>query len=220
MAYTILVVDDDPTTRQALAMLVAEAGYEVLTSGDVPSALHVLEDSRPDLLITDVRLANHNGLQLIAMAPRPIPTIVLTGFADPSIEADARRLGAEYRTKPVEPSALRDLIARMLAPAEPFKALTGRRGAGRRRLPNSASVRVGQHLGRVVEVSAGGMRIEVHCAEEADLPDALVLHIAASGISVPIAIVWKQRRADRTWLCGAAITHQAEAKWRAFLATL
>ena len=220
MAQTILVVDDDPTTCRAVAMLVAEAGYDVLTCGDVPSALRALEERRPDLLITDVRLASHNGLPLIAMAPSPIPTIVLTGFADPSIEADAERLGAEYRTKPVEPGALRDLIARMLAPPEPFKVLRGRRGAVRRRLPHAASVRVGRHLGRVVEVSAGGMRIEVHCAEEPDLPDTLVLHIAGSGISIPIIIVWKQRRADRTWMCGAAIAHQAEAEWRTLLSTL
>lgn len=79
----------------------------MLTAGDVPSALRLLAEHRPDLLMTDVRLGAYNGLQLIAMAPRAIPAIVVTGFSDPVIEADAARLGAEYRVKPVDPAALR-----------------------------------------------------------------------------------------------------------------
>ena len=69
----------------------------------------MLAESQPDLLITDVRLDAYNGLHLVAMAPRPIPAIVVTGFADPSIEADARRLGADYLVKPILVSAQDEL---------------------------------------------------------------------------------------------------------------
>jgi len=85
MAHTILIVDDDPATREGLMMLLTEAGYHTLTASTVPSALQVLAESPPDLLITDIRLDAYNGLHLIAMAPKPIPAIVVTGFADPSI---------------------------------------------------------------------------------------------------------------------------------------
>lgn len=100
MAHKILIVDDHPAIREGLARLLADVGYEVVTAADVPSARQSLADDRPDLLITDVRLDGYNGLQLIAMAPTPIPAIVVTGYADPSIEADAKRLGAEYYVSP------------------------------------------------------------------------------------------------------------------------
>ena len=91
MANTILIVDDDRATRDELAQLLAHEGYETLTASDVPTAMHILSASAPDLLITEIRLDTYNGLHIIAMAPTPIPAIVLTGIADPVIEADARR---------------------------------------------------------------------------------------------------------------------------------
>jgi DNA-binding response OmpR family regulator len=77
----------------------------------------VLAESEPDLLITDIRLDTYNGLHLVAMAPRAIPAIVVTGFDDPTLEADARRLGADYFLKPVAPSVLCERIAWKLANA-------------------------------------------------------------------------------------------------------
>src|SRR5688572_4448954 len=95
----ILIVDDDEPTRAGLAMLVQEAGFDTVTAGTVPAAIRLLSDEHPDLLLVDVRLEEYNGLHLLAMRQQPIPAIVLTGFADPSIEADARRLGAEFLLK-------------------------------------------------------------------------------------------------------------------------
>ena len=118
MPRKILIVDDDAATREFLSILLAEAGYDTVTAGNVPSALQVLAESEPDLLITDIRLDTYNGLHLVAMAPRVIPVIVMTGFADASLEADARRLGADYLLKPMDPSVLCELIARKLANVE------------------------------------------------------------------------------------------------------
>jgi ActR/RegA family two-component response regulator len=59
-----------------------------------------LATTPPHLLITEIRLDSYNGLHLIAMAPKPIPAIVITGYPDRAVEADARRLGAEYLAKP------------------------------------------------------------------------------------------------------------------------
>ena len=220
MAHKILIVDDHAATREGLARLLADAGYEVLTSGDVPSAQQLLTDSPPDLLITDVRLDGYNGLHLIAMAPTPIPAIVVTGFADRSIEADARRLGAAYLVKPVEPAALRALIAEMLERAQPPPVFMGTRRAPRERLATPLSVRVGQQLGRVVEVSATGVRLEVHTAGETELSPARELHLVASCVSVPVRVVWTQRQDPHTWVCGAAIPEGDQARWRTFVQTL
>jgi two-component system response regulator PilR (NtrC family) len=115
MPYKILIVDDDTVTRDGLASLVADAGYETVAVSDVPAALQVLADQAIDLLITDVRLDSFNGLHLIATAVRPIPSIVVTGFDDPCIKGDARKLGADFLVKPVSWPILRELIERKLS---------------------------------------------------------------------------------------------------------
>jgi FixJ family two-component response regulator len=53
------------------------------------------------VLLVDVRLGAFNGLQLVAMAERPIPTIVMTGHDDVALRAAAERMGAEFLVKPI-----------------------------------------------------------------------------------------------------------------------
>jgi DNA-binding response OmpR family regulator len=112
----VLIVEDDPATRNGLEMLLQRAGYEVLATDSVPEGRRALEEGAPDLLIADVRLGEFNGLQLIAMSGRPIPAIVVTAFVDPALEADARRLGAHYLVKPVTPGVLLSLVEELLRP--------------------------------------------------------------------------------------------------------
>ena len=114
---TILLVEDDDSTRIGLSTLLERAGYDVVATESVQEGRSVLEDTAPDLLITDVRLGAFNGLQLIAMSPRPIPAIVTTGFPDPVLEAEARQFGAKFLLKPIEPAGLLTLVAEMLRPA-------------------------------------------------------------------------------------------------------
>lgn len=113
---TILLVEDDAATRLGLSTLLERAGYDVVASESVQEGRSLLEEASPDLLITDVRLGAFNGLQLLAMSPRPIPTIVTTGFPDPVLEAEARQLGAKFLLKPVEPADLLALVAELLRP--------------------------------------------------------------------------------------------------------
>ena len=115
MSQKVLIVDDDEPTRAGLAMLVMDAGYRAITASTVPAGIKLLTDERPDLLLVDIRLEEYNGLHLVAMRRDPIPAIVLTGFADPALEADARRLGAEFLLKPIAPAALIALVKRLLS---------------------------------------------------------------------------------------------------------
>ncbi len=105
MPSKVLIVDDDKTTREGLAEFLEEAGYEAVAVGTFEDATRVLRTAPPDLLIADVRLGPFNGLQLVISSPQPIPAIIITGFADPVLEADARRRGADYVLKPVSPGA-------------------------------------------------------------------------------------------------------------------
>jgi DNA-binding NtrC family response regulator len=114
MSNTILVVDDDAGMRRFLSTVLKRAGYEVVATDGVKEGRTLLERVRPDLLIADVRIGDFNGLQLLIMSPRPIPTVVLTGFPDPVIAAEARQLGASFVLKPITPGALLTLVGDLL----------------------------------------------------------------------------------------------------------
>jgi DNA-binding NtrC family response regulator len=111
----VLIVDDDGATRRGLVQLLVQAGYDATAVGTFDEARQFISATPPDLLITDIRLEAYNGLQLILHSPSTIPTIVITGFADPVLEAEARRGGAEYMVKPVQPLQLLEVVAEKLA---------------------------------------------------------------------------------------------------------
>jgi DNA-binding NtrC family response regulator len=103
---TVLVVEDDPQLRQILAQILMARGYRALTADGVEAAAPILRDAFPDVLLVDVRLGAFNGLQLVAMAERPIPTIVMTGHDDVALRAAAERMGAEFLVKPIPSDVL------------------------------------------------------------------------------------------------------------------
>src|SRR4029078_4519196 len=114
----ILLVDDDAATRPGLLELLIGAGYETRAVATFEEGIRALRVDTPDLLIADVRLGAFNGLQLLVSSPRSVPAIVITGFADPVLESDARQHGADYVLKPVTPSVLLDMVRRALAQRE------------------------------------------------------------------------------------------------------
>lgn len=218
MSHKILIVDDDEATRVGLAALLTDAGYDTGTASDVPSAMQALAHEQPDLLIVDIRLEDYNGLQLIAMAPTPIPAIVVTGFADPALEADARRLGADYLLKPVSPHALLALIARKLPSVGDSVGDDGTfvqaRRWPRRNVGAEVAVHIEQASARILDISYGGVGLEVQRVGSAGLPFSFSVTFPAAGVSVPVDVIWKRRRDDTTWLCGAAIAESAQPGWR------
>ena len=111
----VLIVDDEMATREGLNKILANAGYTPVAAGSFLEGMQALETEHPDLLIVDVRLGEYNGLQLVIAAEGRIPAIVLTGYADPVLEGDARHEGAEYLVKPVDPRALLAVVKDMLA---------------------------------------------------------------------------------------------------------
>src|SRR3954449_7887074 len=111
----VLIVEDHEATRQGLRALLTNAGYEVEAAGDFSQARRALSEHAPDLLITDLRLGEYNGLQLVAAVPLGIPSIVVTGYPDSVLAAEAQKLGAHYVTKPIVPETLLNLIEEALA---------------------------------------------------------------------------------------------------------
>ena len=203
MPSKVLIVDDDKTTREGLAELLEESGYEASAVGTFEEAMRVLRSSPPDLLIADVRLGPFNGLQLVISSPKPIPAIIITGFADPVLEADARRRGADYVLKPVTPSRLLDLVAQKLSSSMAGFGIPRR--WERKPVIGGLNASVEDEPARIVDISYGGVRFEIDRKNEGSLPAAFSLKLPSAQLSVQARLVWKNLIGDQTWLCGAVL---------------
>ena len=111
----ILVVDDDIEILEMLSRTLELEGFDVATAADGRSALTILEDSGPDLVILDIIMPEIDGFQVLDITRRRsnVPIIMLTGKCDVDSLRDALELGADdYVKKPFRP---RELLARVRA---------------------------------------------------------------------------------------------------------
>lgn len=117
--YKVLVVDDEPKHRKGLANVIRKyrPDYEVLEARDGLEALSVITSTNVDILITDIRMPNMDGLQLIeSMGDRIKSTkvIILSVYGYFEYAQKAISLGAfEYILKPFEESSVDDILKRV-----------------------------------------------------------------------------------------------------------
>jgi len=109
----VLIVDDDPATRLGLCELLEHAGYDCVAVDSFEIARSLLRTAPPDVLITDVRLGDYNGLQLLIQSS--VPAIVISGFPDPVLRSDAEHFGASYLAKPINPSVVLEILSQKAA---------------------------------------------------------------------------------------------------------
>jgi len=105
----VMLVDDDESLLHLVTDWLKAGGYDVEAFGQFDEARARLKVFTPDVLISDVRLGDFNGLQLVMYAKSEHPEItavVLTGFEDPVLRKDAAAAGAAYMVKPVKPEQL------------------------------------------------------------------------------------------------------------------
>jgi DNA-binding NtrC family response regulator len=118
MAERILVVDDEPNARTALAELLRDEGYAVEMAADGFKALPKLAEFAPDLLLTDLRMPGLTGIELMAKAREidpEIAAVVMTAHGEVETAVAAMRQGAaDYLTKPLVFDELRIVIDRAL----------------------------------------------------------------------------------------------------------
>ncbi len=107
---TVLVADDDPALRRALAGILQSEGHHPLEAEDGWRALEILRLRHVDLVITDLDMPGIDGIQLLlAMSVQfpQVPAIVLTGIANPSsLRLPAQLQGVRVFAKPPDPEAL------------------------------------------------------------------------------------------------------------------
>jgi two-component system, OmpR family, KDP operon response regulator KdpE len=111
----ILVVDDEPQITRVLRTSLSAHGYEVSVANDGESALQTMEESRPDLIITDLSMPRMTGIELCENIRdrSQVPIIVLSVRGEDKSKVEALDKGADdYVTKPF---SINELLARIRA---------------------------------------------------------------------------------------------------------
>ena len=107
----VVVVDDDLSCLVAIEQILKHWGHETKTFRAFEDARAYLSQAKPAVVIVDVRLGNYNGLQLIHFSRQNSPDtqwLVVSGFDDPVLRAEATKLGALFLTKPLDLQRLRE----------------------------------------------------------------------------------------------------------------
>jgi two-component system response regulator RegX3 len=115
MARTVLVVEDEPTLREALTDALGLEGFRVIAAADGREALTVFRAERPDLVLLDLMLPELSGIEVcrIIRAESGVPIVMLTAKDSELDKVVGLELGADdYVTKPF---SLRELTARIRA---------------------------------------------------------------------------------------------------------
>ena len=117
-AEKILIVDDEEGMRRLLDRLLSREGYETTTVGSGEEALRQMRADTFDLVVTDIKMPEMDGLQLLEeiKAYNPsLPVIVITAYGTVENAVQALRAGAyDYITKPFESDELRLTVAQVL----------------------------------------------------------------------------------------------------------
>ena len=118
LAQSVLVVDDEPAIRMALAASFQREGWRVETAAGAREALQKVNAQRYPLVVTDVRMPDGNGLQLMRSVRHAHPStavIVLTAFGSVPEAVQAIQDGAcDYLTKPISFDQLRSSVQRVV----------------------------------------------------------------------------------------------------------
>jgi DNA-binding NtrC family response regulator len=151
----ILVVDDDPVSRELLEEVLSKEDLEVHLAESAEAALPMLAQDDFPLILSDVRMKEKSGFDLLREARRLRPQsviVLMTGFGSMEGALDALREGAfDYISKPFQLGDLRSVIARAGKHAEHLRGISAGTSSGRL----SAQVAAGSLIGRspkIVEV--------------------------------------------------------------------
>jgi DNA-binding NtrC family response regulator len=166
----ILVVDDEQQMRLAMGETLRRAGYATSEAGSGPDALGLFSKGSYDLVVSDIRMPEMDGIELLShlRATNPdVPVVMVTAFGTIGDAVEAMKRGAaDYLLKPFSPDYLEEVVARLL---------------GRREEPAEAGERY-----RIVTADAQMKRLLNYMRKAAD-SDATVLIQAESGTGKELA---------------------------------
>lgn len=118
---TVLIVDDDRGLRELYKSELSLEGYEVMAAATGKEAVEILKDSRPDVIVMDIRMPEMDGIEALGKVVarhKNIPVIINTAY--PSYQEDFRAWAAdEYVVKSSDLTELKAAIKRVLERSRP-----------------------------------------------------------------------------------------------------
>jgi DNA-binding NtrC family response regulator len=161
MTYRVLVADDDQESREGLASILSNWGYEVATAADGREALECALTFQPSVTVADLVMPGMDGLVLLKALRTDLPSstvILLTGHGTIDSAVSAVKEGAyDYLTKPVDLDRMRLILEKAVEQAEVLREvallrrqLTQSRGLG----PLIGSSPEMQHVYHLIELAA------------------------------------------------------------------
>ncbi len=111
---TVLIVDDEPDLLELVSLTLSRMNLQARTAADVTSARHLLKTEKFDLCLTDMRLPDGDGLDLVAWIQQnraDLPVAVITAHGNVESAVRALKLGAfDFVSKPLDLGVLRKLV--------------------------------------------------------------------------------------------------------------
>ena len=112
--HKVLIVDDEPDIRELLEITLGRMNIQTSSAKDLKSAIQLLENDTYDLCLTDMRLPDGNGIELVSLIQSNytnMPVAVITAFGSMDAAITALKAGAfDFVSKPVDLQGLRDLV--------------------------------------------------------------------------------------------------------------
>ena len=113
----VLIVDDDPAIRHAVAMMLEDEGYAVITAANGVEALDRIKESAPGLVLLDLQMPEMDGWQVqgrLRQIMPELPVVFMTAGYRARAEAE-RHAAAGYIAKPFDMDHLLDVVGRFVA---------------------------------------------------------------------------------------------------------
>jgi CheY-like chemotaxis protein len=211
----ILLATANPTSRSRREGWLQKLGFVVKSFSTFEDARRDLPTLDPDVLISDVRLGEFNGLHLVIVgrARRSNMVAIVIGAPDPVLARESERLGATYLAEPVTEDDLSGQVTMLLREA-------GRkRRWPRKHVADPVEVEVGTSAAHLIDLSYGGFRLEFvggggHVPERGS---GFRARVPVFGVSVDADLVWIERGESGRFVCGAALANPdpvVAGRWR------
>jgi DNA-binding NtrC family response regulator len=217
-----LLVDAEEEELLRSQRILEELGFLVFATRSFTDAQSFLLSASPDIVVADVRLGEYNGLHLAAYSAfhRPSTRFVITHHLyDPVLAADAARLQAIYVVKTENRDALRETASQLAD--ELKKAPAAVRRWQRKAAPAGTVAAVATSSASVVDVSYGGVRLELHGEHGSELPRRIDVTFPDLGFSLSGQRVWTgPENASGRRICGVAFDESDTGtlgRWREYV---
>jgi DNA-binding response OmpR family regulator len=107
----ILICEDNRLAQRTISVVLEREGFRPETAEDGNTALEKLKNNNYELVLVDIHLPFHSGLEIITFLRKELkkktPVIILTAFSDPQMQKQAKELGInDYMLKPFNPADL------------------------------------------------------------------------------------------------------------------